>query len=94
MELIKKEIELPKETSEIVDYVADLVINAKEALNDGFQIGTDIPAIATKSFNGLITAVDGMDKIEDEFKSDEASFMLAWAIAGAKIYKALKAKKV
>ena len=45
MDLIKKEIELPKETSELADGAANLVVAVAAALKDGFDLGQDLPTI-------------------------------------------------
>lgn len=93
MDLIKKEIELPKEASELADGVVNMVVVIKEALADGFQIGTDIPVIITEAITKLIPAIDGFDKLDDEMKENVYKFIMAFAVYGEKAYDAFAKKE-
>ncbi len=93
METIKKEIEVPKETSEFTDAIANVAIASKKALDDGFQLGEDLPAIATAALTHLLPAVDGATKIPGEMKENAYKFALAWAASGEMVYNALVAEK-
>lgn len=83
MELIKKEIELPKELSEVSTLVVELLkdIVAKK----------DVAAISAENLPLLMTAVNGFDAMKEELKDDKV-FDLA-ALMVSDIIKVLKKKK-
>lgn len=70
MEKIKLEIELPKEAADLGLGIAKLIKATEQALADGFQIGSDLPAIVMASYSDLVKAVDGISKLDDEAKAD------------------------
>ncbi|MBK7490899.1 MAG: hypothetical protein IPI17_02035 [Nitrosomonas sp.] len=82
MEVVKKEIELPKELSEVATFVVELLkdIMAKK----------DVATISAENLPLLMAAVNGFDAMKDELK-DEKVFDLA-ALLAADIAKVLKKK--
>ena len=70
METVEVKFDAPKETHEMGKAINGLMKNYKQAVADGFQVGQDIPAILMGSFNDLMAAIDGIDKIDDEFKKE------------------------
>ena len=81
MATVKKEIELPKETAELADAVGGVVKAVKAALADGWQMGTDLPAIAVAAVGLLGPAISGIEKLPEEFKADKGKMILALAVA-------------
>jgi hypothetical protein len=86
MEYIKKEVEVPKETSELADAIAEVAVATKKALADGFQLGQDVPAIVSSAIQNLLPAIQGFEKLDDEAKGAPYKFGLAWGISGEKVY--------
>lgn len=68
---VKVEIEVGKETKELVDALADLVedIRAKK----------DMSLIAAENLAGLLKAVEGVDQLDDEMKSSARNSSGAYA---------------
>lgn len=82
MEVVKKEIEIPKELSEVATFIVELIkdIMAKK----------DIATISAENLPLLMAAVNGFDAMKDELK-DERVFDLA-ALLASDIAKVLKKK--
>ena len=72
VQLIKKEVEVPKEASEVLDLVVELVADIKAGKDAGAITGENIP--------GLMKAIDGFEKIADEVKHDAIYMGAAVAI--------------
>lgn len=70
MDTIKKELNVPKESAEVVDAVFDLIedIKAKK----------DVGAITAENLTSLMKAVDGYEALGDEVKSAERSDLAAY----------------
>lgn len=82
MALLKKEVEVSKESDEMAQAVVALVKAFKDALADGWQMGTDLPVVLASAMAVLPAAVDGMDKLGEEKDEDMAAFLRAWSLAG------------
>jgi len=72
MEKVIREVELPKETCELMEGAGDFIYALRLALRDGFQLGEDLPIIVAEAMAKLVPALEGMDKLDDEFKEDKA----------------------
>lgn len=81
MALVKKEIEIPKEAAELAEAIAQAVKAVKDALADGWQVGTDLPALAVQLMAILPPAIAGIDQLPAEFKADKGKMVLAVALA-------------
>lgn len=83
MEVVKKEIEVPKELNEVAVFVVELLkdIMAKK----------DIAAISAENLPNLMAAVNGFEAMKEELK-DEKVFDLA-ALMVSDIVKVLKKKE-
>ncbi len=68
METRKIEVEVTPEINDIGVAFKGMIVAYKEAKKDGWQSGTDIPAILMSSFGSLTTAFEGMDKAGAEAK--------------------------
>lgn len=73
MATVKKELEVGKELSEVIDAVADLLedILAKK----------EIGLIAAENLPSLMTAVDGYDQLAVELKGDKRNESAAYLVA-------------
>jgi hypothetical protein len=85
MELVKVEVELPKQVSELADAVVAVVQATRLALKDGWQSGTDLPVILTTALAVLPKAVEGLDQLPAEVKGDKGKLVLALAVALDKV---------
>lgn len=90
MEKVMKQVELPKEWSEVGDALVAIAAAVKAAKADGWNAGMDIPAVAMASFGPLAKALDGVMNLEAEAKEAPEAAIKALAIAGADVYAALK----
>lgn len=85
MELVKKEIELPKEVAELMEGLVKIIEASKLALEDGFQPGLDLPAVLVASVSELPKMVGGLDQLDDEFKAHPDKMLKAVAMGAADI---------
>lgn len=60
VETVEVTIEVGKETKEVADAIHDLIVDIKE--------GKDITAITAENLSGLMKAIEGFDKLDDEQK--------------------------
>lgn len=85
MEKIKIEIEVAKESYELANALAKLVIEIKAALKDGIS-AADLPAMmALLISKDIVDGISGLEKIPMELKEDKMLVIDAFAIAGTKI---------
>ena len=70
MEVVKVEIEMPKEAYELAVGLGKFGKAVKMALADGWQMGNDIPVVMTSALADLLPALQGADKIADEANLD------------------------
>lgn len=68
MDVVKVELEASKETYELCEGIGAVTKAVKEALADGWQPGTDMPAIITAAITNLVPAMQGVEKIPAEVK--------------------------
>jgi len=94
MAKIQKNIEVSKETNELGNLLTKLVIEGRKALSDGWKTGEDLPAVLLAIMPDLLSALDGVDKMDDELKEDPAAFIMALVLPGAAIYKEFKKEVV
>ena len=92
MALVKVEIEVSKESYELGQGIAAVVKAALVAGADGWQLGTDLPAIAVSAF-GQLAAIQGVDQIKAEMDADPAAFGKAIMMAVSDIYAAVQENK-
>jgi len=69
MELIKHELQVPKETKEVIDLLEQIYVQVQ----DGVQV-TDLAEI----FDELSRAVKGIDQVDDEMKSKHRADALSY----------------
>ena len=68
VEMVEVKTEGTKELHELGLALKSIMVATQQALKDGWQPGTDIPAIVASSFVALPTAIDGLNKAKDEVK--------------------------
>lgn len=74
METVKVELDVAKGALEIGQGLSALMVNIKASLKDGFQPGSDLPAIVVESLQPLIAAVQGVQVVAAEAKEDSEKF--------------------
>lgn len=86
MSTVKLELEVPKETYEVIKGLVKFAKDVKAALGDGFQVG-DLPAILASVMSPeAMAAIQGVDLVAGEVKADPAGAALA---AGAALKEVL-----
>lgn len=69
MELVKREVELPKEISEVAKFLVEVIKDVKAK--------KDITTIIGENLTHLMAAIDGFDKLGDEIKQKHAYTAIA-----------------
>lgn len=77
MEKIELTVEVPKELYELFHNVGGFAVAVKVALEDGWQLEQDVPILLTEALAKLVPAVQGIDKIDDEFSEDKGAALAA-----------------
>lgn len=80
-------VEVSKEMYELGMGLAQVIDAVKQATADGWQPGTDIPAIVVQAIAIIPPALQGVDQIKNELAEDKAAFMNAVALPIADIIK-------
>lgn len=88
MELLKKEVQVTKEFSELWEGLAEIVKACKLAIADGFQPGQDLPVIAVQSFASLTKAIGGLDQLPAEAKEATGPFVRSGLLGAADVLEA------
>jgi len=79
------QVEVEKEVYDLLSAVAKFVAAAKQSLKDGFQAGSDIPAIVLAAYQDLLPAVQLIGQVPGDFQEDKAAFVKAVELGGADI---------
>ena len=78
-----------KETYELGIGLAEFIGQVKNALEDGWQPGEDLPVMLTSALSVLAPSLQGIEKIKGEYEDNPDAFANAVAITGSEIFKAL-----
>lgn len=70
MNLVKEELEVPKESNDVGKALEVIGESLGQALQDGWQTGQDIPTIVTAALLTLPPAVENAKEIGPEFTED------------------------
>lgn len=82
IETVNKTLVVGKETSEVADALRELILD--------IRAGKDIAAIASENLPGVVTAVEGYDKIDEEIKHESRADTSGYVVA--QIFKGLDTK--
>lgn len=93
MAKIRLETDVSKETYELGVALTNMMKGIKEALDDGWQMGEDLPKIITVIVSNLAQAVEGVKYAPSEFKEDPEATVLALALSLSKVLSILKEEK-
>lgn len=73
-------LEVSKEAHEVAQGVANIVASVRAALADGWQPASDVPTVVLAVIRELGTAMQGADKMKDEWLEDRAATALALSV--------------
>jgi len=78
-------VKVTKEAYEIGEGLKGIAAAITKAVADGWQPGTDLPAIIVESISAIIPAIEGYDKLPEEFKADLAAAVKGIALPVSEI---------
>jgi hypothetical protein len=87
---MKIEIEIGEKTHELITGLSDFIGKAKEALEDGFQPGSDVPEMAISALTDLAPALMNASDLKDEFDSNPDSRAIAAALLANEVMSIFK----
>lgn len=70
MEMKEIKVSVPKEITEVGECLGDMLRTIGQQLKDGWKSSEDLPPILANSFSGLIKAIEGVQNIPEEFKTE------------------------
>jgi hypothetical protein len=73
-------VNVSKESYEHGQGVVGFLMALRQALQDGWQTGQDIPILVTAALTNLVPAMQGADQIALETKEDIDAFLKAWLL--------------
>lgn len=82
--------EVSKETYELCLALADLITKTKVALEDGWQVGRDLPVVMTAVVQNIGEIIEGLNAAKGEFEADPDAFLAAIAVGVAEVTKAVR----
>lgn len=85
MATVDVSVKCSKEAVELGQGLAKFVGSVKQALADGWQVGSDMPAIVRAAMSDLVPALSGADKVKDELNQDVGAFVNACMVSGSAI---------
>jgi hypothetical protein len=75
VQLLDVQTKVAKESHEIGLALNKVCKAIKDAKKDGWQWGQDIPSVVLSSLQPLMSAVDGYEKLPDEYKKELGAAM-------------------
>jgi hypothetical protein len=85
MQYVDKQVKVAKEFYEVFSAAGSVIEIYKQAIKDGWQPGVDIPSIVLGAMPALGVALQGLDQVPAEFKTDMSAALMAGAIGGSEI---------
>ena len=89
MRTIDVTLPVAKETYELGLGIVGFLTALKRALEDGFQIGDDLPMIISEAVNTLIPSVSGFEDIAKEIEENRSEFINAVCLSLTHIIESL-----
>jgi len=75
MSIIKKELEIAKELDEVAELPAFMIGEVKKYKAEGKSTAEILSLLGASSVAKIITALDKVDQIDDEYEENRAAFM-------------------
>lgn len=88
MEKLAVTVEVSKELQEVFVCLAKIIVESRKALKDGFQLGTDVPAVVISCAQDVIKAIDGLSGLN--YAEDKKAVDAAVAIGSIDIKTAIE----
>lgn len=73
---VQVQVACAKELYELSKGLADFVLDVRKAVADGWQPGADLPALLTSAVGRLVPAMQGVEKLKDEYAGSKKEFLL------------------
>lgn len=89
METVERVVVVPKAATDLGVALEDIVKACKKALDDGWQAGQDLPAIAGASVMALIPVISSVTQLGDEAKLAPVGLAKTLAISAGNIAETL-----
>ena len=89
MKTINVTLPVAKETYELGLGIVGFLNALKKALEDGFQLGDDLPIIISESFSTLIPSIEGWEDISKEIENNRPEFINAVCLTVTHIIESL-----
>ena len=86
---VKVEVEVSKEAHELMVGLAAVVAAVKLSLADGFQPGSDLPAIVLSAVASLPVAIAGIEQLPAEVTTESPEFVKAVSVGVGEIVASL-----
>lgn len=84
------EVEVSKETYELGMAVGSMISGIKGALEDGWDLGEDLPAIVQAVVRNLGETMEGIREAGDEWEEDPQAFIAAVSLSIAEVMEIVK----
>lgn len=89
MEYVEVTLKLPKESLELAKGTKAFLLALKKAVDDGFQVGADVPAIISAAISDLVPAMEGSSGIAAEAAADPVGVGQAFEVMGVELAREL-----
>lgn len=93
MATIDVQVKVAKEAHELGVGLVAMTKAVKQALDDGWQTGEDMPAIVTAAVTQLAPAVQGLEKLDDEWREHPGEVSKAVALLASDLVDVLSQSK-
>lgn len=71
------QVSVAKETYELCKGLSDFGVALAGAVADGWQVGKDLPVVLSSALSILVPALQGAEKIKDEYAANKSEVLLA-----------------
>jgi hypothetical protein len=78
-------LEVGKESYELGKGLAEFIAAVRQSLADGWQTGSDLPALVSATVSKLVPALQGVDQIKGEWQSDKLAVANAAFVTGSTV---------
>jgi len=92
MKTIEVVLPVAKETYELGLGMVKFLMALKVALEDGFQVGDDIPIIINEALTTLIPSIEGFEDIAKEIEENRGEFINAVCLTLTHVIESLSKK--
>jgi hypothetical protein len=87
---VEVKVPVSKESYELMQGIAGFLKVVKTALKDGWQPGSDIPAVMVGAMATLVPAMQGVEKLPVEIVAEMPEFAAAVMLGAVDVFKAVR----